>query len=85
MRERKEKCIVASKVMVDLMNDHVVKPSRSQNMIQAFMVNLTRDMKTLSQNSTTHEVALKSLFYCRIISISGYHEVWSAYIRDKSK
>jgi hypothetical protein len=85
MRERKEKFIIASKVTVDLMNDHVVKPSRCQNMIETFMVNLTRDMKTLSQNSTTHEVSLKSLFYCRIISISGYHEVWSSYIRDKIK
>jgi hypothetical protein len=58
----------ATRVTVDLMDDHLVKPTRTKNMIQAFMVNLTRDMKTLSQNSTTHEASLESLLFHRELS-----------------
>jgi hypothetical protein len=74
-----------SRITNALMDDHLVRPTRAQNMIQSFMANLRRDMKTLSQNSTAHEVSLESLLYRKIISISGYHEAWDAYIRDKDK
>jgi hypothetical protein len=67
------------RVIVALMNDHHVRPTRVQNMIQAFLTNLTRDKKSFAQNSTTHEVSLESLLYCRINSISSYHEAWVAY------
>jgi hypothetical protein len=72
MKERQMDYRTPSKVMITLMNDHLVKLTRAQNMIQYFMVNLTRDMKTLSQNSTTHEVTPRVLalsqnyFYFRI-------------------
>jgi hypothetical protein len=42
------------KVTIDFMDDHLVRPSRAQNMIQAFMANLKRGMKTLSQNSASN-------------------------------
>jgi hypothetical protein len=71
MKQRQIDARVVTKVTVDLMNDHLVKPTRAQNMIQAFMENLNRDMKTLSQNATTHEVALESLLFHIIVSISG--------------
>lgn len=68
-----------------VMDKYLVKPTRVESTIHAFLTNLKRDMKTLSQNSPTHEVALESLLYRRIISILGYHEVWATYIRDKDK
>jgi hypothetical protein len=68
-----------------LMDEHLVKPTRAQSMIQDFLANLKRDMKTLSQNSTTHEVTLESLLYHRIISISGYHEVWEPILETRIK
>jgi hypothetical protein len=52
-------------------------------MIQAFMENLNRDMKTLSISSVAHEVTLESLLFRIIVSISGQHEVWEAYLRIK--
>jgi hypothetical protein len=54
-------------------------------MMQAFMANMKRDMKTLSQNLAAHEVALESLLYHNIISISRYHEALASYIKDKYK
>jgi hypothetical protein len=68
-----------------MMEEHLVKPTKTQNMIQDFMVNLTRDMKTLSHNSTSHEASLETLLYHRFIAIAGQHEAWEAYLRDKDK
>jgi hypothetical protein len=72
-------------VTIALMDEHLVKVARAQSMIQAFLPNLQRDMKILSQNSAAHEVTLESLLYHIILSISGYHEAWATYIRDKDK
>jgi hypothetical protein len=52
-------------------------------MIQAFMSTLAKDMKTLTDNSTSHEVALKELLYRMIITLDDQYEVWAAYVKDK--
>jgi hypothetical protein len=70
MKKRKIDVRTTEKVTVDLMNDHLVKPTRTHNMIQAFMVNLNRDMKTLSHNETSHEATLESLIFRISVSIS---------------
>jgi len=67
------------------MDKHLIKLSKSQSLIQSFLANLKRDMKILSQNSTTHEVTLERLRFHRIISISDYNEVHTTYIRDKDE
>jgi hypothetical protein len=70
MKKRKKDVRTMKKVTVDLMNDHLVKPTRTHNMIQAFMVNLNRVMNTLSCNETAHEATLESLIFRIIVSIS---------------
>jgi hypothetical protein len=70
MKKRKIDVRTTEKVTVDLMNDHLVKPTRTHNMIQAFMVNLNMHMKTLSRNETAHEATLESLIFCISVSIS---------------
>jgi hypothetical protein len=54
-------------------------------MIQAFMANLTRDMKTLSKNSASHATAMEELLYCRFITIEDQPEAWEAYVGDKDE
>jgi hypothetical protein len=78
-------CQIPQRVTNALMDEHLIKPTKAQSLIQSFLATLKRDMKILSQNSTTHEVTLEYLLFRRIISISDYHEVWEAYIRDKDK
>jgi hypothetical protein len=73
------------KVTSALMDDHLTRPRKTQNMIQYFMDNLRRDMNTISKSSSTHKVYLESMLYRIIISISGYHEAWATYIREKDK
>jgi hypothetical protein len=67
------------------MEEHLVLSTKTQTMIEAFMVKLTRDMKTLSNNSTSHGATLDELLYHRVISIEGQHVVWETYVRDKYK
>jgi hypothetical protein len=52
-------------------------------MIQAFMATLARDMKTLTDNSTSHTTILEGILYHRVISINEQYDVWDAYARDK--
>jgi hypothetical protein len=73
------------KVTIELMEEHLVQPTKTQTMIQDFMANLTRDMKLFHNNSTSHATTLEELLYHRVISIEGQHEVWEAYVRDKDK
>jgi hypothetical protein len=42
-------------------------------------------MKIMSKNLASHEVTLESFLYPRIILVSGYHDMWVLYIRDKDK
>jgi hemerythrin superfamily protein len=85
MNQRQEDAQAATKVTIDLMEEHLIQPTKTQTMIQDFMANLTRDMKTLSNNSTSHATSLEELLYHRVISIEGQHEAWEAYVRDKDK
>jgi hypothetical protein len=63
MKENKEDAQAVTRVTTDMMEEHLVKPTKTQNMIQDFMVNLMRDMKTLSHNSASHEASLETLLY----------------------
>jgi hypothetical protein len=74
----------SNKVIVYLMHDHLMKMTRTENTIQTFMVNLTRNMKTLSQNSIAHEASLESLLLCKILFISRNHEVWASYLKKRT-
>jgi hypothetical protein len=49
--------------------------TKTQTMIQDFMDNLKRDMKTLSNNSASHTTSLEELLYRRVISIEGKFKV----------
>jgi hemerythrin superfamily protein len=71
------------KVTIELMEEHLIQPTKVQTMIQAFMATLTRDMKTLTDNSTSHTTSLEELLYRRVISIEGQYQVWATYVRDK--
>jgi hypothetical protein len=85
MNKRQEDVQVSTKVTIELMEEHLILPTKTQTMIQSFMVNLTREMKTLSNNSTSHGDTLDELLYHRVISIEGQHVVWATYVRDKYK
>jgi hypothetical protein len=73
----------SSKVTVELMEEHLIWPSKTQTMIQDFMGNITRDMESISNNLASHTVTLEELLYCRVILIGGHHEASEAYVRDK--
>jgi hypothetical protein len=85
MKQRKEDIEIAKNGDNNLMEENLSKLSKTQTMIQAFMANLKRDMKTLSNNSSSHEATLEELLYYKVISIIGQHEAWEAYMRDKDK
>jgi hypothetical protein len=72
-----------TKVMKELMEQHLVQPTKVHTMIQVFMATLTKDMRTLSDNTTTHEATLEELIYCRIVLLDDQYEVWETYVRDK--
>jgi hypothetical protein len=65
------------------MKEHLVVPSKDQNLISSFLLTLKRDMKLLSQDSTVYEITLESMLFTRVILISTYHEVWATYVQDK--
>jgi hypothetical protein len=80
---RQEVTEAATKVTIELMEQHLVQPTKVHTMIQAFMATLVKDMRTLNENTTSHEVALEELSYRRVISLYDQFEVWTTYIRDK--
>jgi len=41
------------------MEEHLFKPTKTQTLIRDFMAKLKRDMKTLSNNSSSHEDSLE--------------------------
>jgi hypothetical protein len=60
--QRLEVTEATTKVTIKLMEQHLVQPSKVHTMIQAFMATLEKDMKTLTNNSTSHEAALKEFY-----------------------
>jgi len=58
VNERQEDSQEATKVTIDSMEEHLVWPTKTQTMIQDFMANMTRDMKTISINSTSHTTSM---------------------------
>jgi hypothetical protein len=71
MKQRQMNSHAMTRVTTYMMEEHLVKPTKTQNMIHAFMVKLMRDMRTLSHNLAFHEAVLVTLLYRRFISIVG--------------
>jgi hypothetical protein len=78
MKQRKEEIVIAKNVTPYLMEENLSKLAKTQTMIHAFMANLKRHIKTLSNNSSSHESILETLLYYKIVSIGGQHEAWEA-------
>jgi hypothetical protein len=53
-------------------------------MIQAFMVTLEKDTKTVNNNTVMHQDALEELEYHWIIALYNQLEIWTTYIWDKN-
>jgi hypothetical protein len=84
INQRLEKDEATMKVTIGLMEEHLIQPTKVKTMIQAFMATLVRDMKALTDNSTSHDAALEEILYQRIISLNGKYEVWVRYVNDKN-
>jgi hypothetical protein len=50
-----------TKVTMDLIEKHLIQPTKVHTMIQAFMATLEKDMQTLNDNTTMHEATLEEL------------------------
>jgi hypothetical protein len=72
---KKEVTESASKVMEDLIEHHLIQPTKVHTMIHAFMATLEKYMQTLSENTTMHKVALEELAYRWIISLYDHLEM----------
>jgi hypothetical protein len=84
MKQRQVDAQAVTRVTMDLMEEHLVKPAKTQNMIQ-FHGQLDERYENPLTNSTSHEASLETLLYHRVIAITGQHEAWEAYLRDKDK
>jgi hypothetical protein len=69
---------------MDLIEQHLIQPTKVHTMIQVFMATLAKDMKTLNDNTTMHEASLEELAYHQIISLYDPLEIWTTYIWDKN-
>jgi hypothetical protein len=68
---------------MDLIEQHLIQPTKVHTMIQAFMAMLSKDMQTLKDNTTMHTTTLEELAYRRVMSLYDQLEIWTTYIRDK--
>jgi hypothetical protein len=71
-------------VMMDLIEQHLIQPTKVHTMIKAFMATLSKDMQTLKDNMTMHATSLEELAYRWISTLYDQLEMWKTYIRDKS-
>jgi hypothetical protein len=83
MNYRPERAQATTKVTIELMEENLIQPTKVQTMIQEFMATLTRDMKNLIDNSTSHTTNLEELLYQIFISIESQYQVLEACVRDK--
>jgi hypothetical protein len=80
---RKEVIELATKVTMDLIEQHLIQPTKFHTMIQEFMATFSKDMQTLKDNMTMHTTALEELAYHRVMSLYDQLEIWKTYVRDK--
>jgi hypothetical protein len=74
---------LASKVTIDLIEHHLIHPTKVCTMIQALKANLEKDMYTLSDNIFMHKDALEESTYHKVMSLYDHLEIKNFYIRDK--
>jgi hypothetical protein len=58
---RREVIESTSKVTMDLIEQHLIQPTKVHTMIQGFMATLEKDMQNLNDNTTMHEATLEEL------------------------
>jgi hypothetical protein len=73
-----------TKVTMDLIEQHLIQPTKVHTMVQAFMATLSKDMQTLDDNIAMHTTTLEEMAYHRLISLYDQLEIWTIYLRDKS-
>jgi hypothetical protein len=54
---------------MDLIEQHLIQPTKVHTMIQAFMATLSKDMQTLDDNIAMHTTSLEELAYHRISTL----------------
>jgi hypothetical protein len=74
----------ATTVTTDLIEQHLIQPTKVHTMVQAFMATLSKDMQTLDDNVAMHTTTIEELAYRRLISLHDQLEIWVAYLRDKN-
>jgi hypothetical protein len=71
-------------VTMDLIEQHLIQPTKVHTMVQAFMATLSKYMQTLDDNVAMHTTTIEELAYHRLISLYDQLEIWVAYLWDKS-
>jgi len=69
---------------MELMEHHLIQPTKVHTMIQAFMETLAKDTRTIIDNTVIHEATFEELSYCIVLSLYNQLKIWTTYIRDKS-
>jgi hypothetical protein len=75
---------VATTVTMDLIEQHLIQPTKVHTMVQAFMTTLSKDMQTLDDNMVMHTTTIEELAYHRLVSLHDQLEIWVAYLWDKN-
>jgi hypothetical protein len=70
-------------VSTDLIDQHLIQPTKLHTMIQAYMTKLEKDMSALDDSMAMIEAMLEKLSYRRIESLYNQLEVWTAYLQSK--
>jgi hypothetical protein len=60
---RREVTESTTTVTMDLIEKHLIQPTKVHTMIQAFMAMLSKDIQTLKDNTTMHATSLEELAY----------------------
>jgi hypothetical protein len=70
-------------ISTDLIDQHLIQPTKLHTMIQAYMTKLEKEMSTLDDSVAMIEAMLEQLSYRRIEALYNQLEVWTPISREK--
>lgn len=71
-------------ITTNLIEQHLIQPTKVHTMVQAFMATLSKDMQTLDDNVAMHTTTIEEIAYRRLFSLHDQLEIWATYLRDKN-
>jgi hypothetical protein len=72
---------VSTMIIIYLIEQHLLYPTKVHTMIYAFMTIFSKDMSTLEDSIAMHNATMEELIYQRNKYVYDHLEVWKTYLR----